>query len=67
MEKNITIKIDPLGNPTIEANGFNGIGCEAATAPIEKALMAGDGSFTRDLKGDYYGSNESGVEQHQSW
>ena len=30
-DKRIKVKIDPMGNPTVEAVGFNGVGCTDAT------------------------------------
>lgn len=38
MTKEIKITIDPLGNPVIDAVGFNGQGCAEATQAIEEAL-----------------------------
>jgi hypothetical protein len=40
-ERKIVIKIDPMGNPTIEAVGFSGGDCTAATDGIERALGGG--------------------------
>ena len=34
----IHVKISPAGEITVEAHGFTGRGCEAATAAIEAAL-----------------------------
>jgi hypothetical protein len=39
--KKIVATIPQVGAPKIEAVGFNGVGCEAATAPFEKALSSG--------------------------
>lgn len=39
--KTITVIIDKTGKPTIEAHGFSGSDCLAATQPIEAALGAG--------------------------
>jgi hypothetical protein len=67
MTKKIHVTIDQMGNPKIEAEGFAGMGCEAATAPIERAL-AGEGvSMTREMKGEYYASEEAGEQEQQSW
>lgn len=46
-QKEIEIKIDQLGRPTIEAIGYKGVGCTDATAALEKAL---NGSGTKDRK-----------------
>ena len=35
------VKIDPLGRPTIDAEGFGGQGCLAASKPIVDALSGG--------------------------
>lgn len=64
-ERRIRVKIDPMGNPTIEAEGFAGQGCVDATAAIEKALSGG-GDVTREFKPEF---NESDTgqetEEHQ--
>lgn len=41
--KSIAVRIDRMGNVKVEAIGFMGIGCEAATTPIERALSGGEG------------------------
>jgi Protein of unknown function (DUF2997) len=56
MNKQIKIKIDPLGNSSVEAVGFNGAGCEAATKGIEDALAGGKG-FSRVLKPEWSNPN----------
>jgi hypothetical protein len=38
MKKQIVIEVSPTGEIKIEAVGFNGKGCEAATKAIEDAL-----------------------------
>lgn len=40
--KTITVTIDKTGKPTIEAHGFQGGACKAATKPLEDALSGGD-------------------------
>ena len=65
--RQIKIKIDPLGNPVVEAVGFNGVGCEAATKPIEDALSGAGGGFDRVLKPEWNNS-ETDQEQHaRNW
>jgi hypothetical protein len=49
--RKIIIKIDPIGTPTVEAVGFNGSDCAAATEGIERAL---GGAGDRTLKPEYY-------------
>ena len=39
--KRIIIKIDAVGNPSVEAEGFVGDSCQTATKPIEEALSGG--------------------------
>ena len=58
-DKTITIVIDQLGRPKIEAHGFAGVGCEAATAPIEKALAGGDGAISREFKPERYAEEQT--------
>ena len=38
MNRRIQVRIAPSGDITVEAHGFNGNGCEAATKAIEDAL-----------------------------
>ena len=38
MSKRITVRVTPAGDITVEAHGFHGKGCEAATKAIENAL-----------------------------
>jgi Protein of unknown function (DUF2997) len=38
MPKQIFIDIDPQGNVTVEADGYKGKGCEAATKAYEQCL-----------------------------
>ena len=38
MSRRIHVKVSPLGEITVEADGFQGKGCEAATQAIEDAL-----------------------------
>lgn len=66
MQKKIKVTIDQMGNPKVEAEGFAGVGCEAATAPIEKALASAGATATREMKSEYYSSEEAGQEQHQT-
>lgn len=60
-DRAIKITISPIGKPTVEAIGFNGVGCTDATAPIERALSGGQIDFTRELKPEW--NNEGEVEQ----
>ena len=38
MSRQIRVKVSPTGDITVEAHGFKGSGCEAATQAIEEAL-----------------------------
>ena len=38
MSRRIHVKVSPTGEITVEAEGFKGNGCEAATKAIEEAL-----------------------------
>ena len=38
MSRRILVKVSPVGEITVEAEGFQGKGCEAATKAIEEAL-----------------------------
>lgn len=64
--RKLKVKIDAMGIPTIEAEGFFGDACEIATKPIEDALSAGKG-VERDYKPEFGLTEEEGVEQHQRW
>jgi hypothetical protein len=51
-KKTITVQIDPAGKTTIEAHGFQGQGCLAATAYLEEALgtPVGDRTLKPEIK-----------------
>jgi hypothetical protein len=51
-DRKIKVKIDPAGRPTIEAEGFTGSSCTAATKPIEDAFRGGD--FDRNYRPEYH-------------
>ena len=38
MSRRIHVRVSPFGEITVEAEGFQGKGCEAATKAIEEAL-----------------------------
>ena len=38
MSRKIHVRVSPIGEITVEAEGFRGKGCEAATKAIEEAL-----------------------------
>lgn len=67
-DRKIKVTISPLGVPTVEAIGFNGVGCEAATKSIEQAL-AGEGGVERTFKPEWanYGSEEQADHEQVKW
>ncbi len=38
MTRRIIVRVSPIGDISVEADGFHGTGCEAATKAIEEAL-----------------------------
>lgn len=64
-QRKVIIKIDPMGTPTIEAEGFTGGKCAEVTAGLERAF--GGGLDGRTLKPEYYTEGDEQQEQHQSW
>lgn len=63
----IKVTISPIGKPVVEAIGFNGIGCAAATASIEKALAADGGTNERTFKDEWMNEESAGQQETQSW
>ena len=64
MQKTVTVTIDPLGNPTVEANNFNGQGCTQATESLEKALSGGKaGSLKREYKPEWAKNGSQTIKQ----
>lgn len=51
MSRRIHVRISPAGEITVEAEGYKGNGCEAATMAIETALGK---PGTRTRKPDYW-------------
>lgn len=60
--KVIRITIDKTGKPTIEADGFHGVGCTAATKPIEDALSAPGDRVRTDKLEMSIGVDQSGTD-----
>ena len=54
MSRKILVRITPAGVITVEADGFRGKGCEAATKAIEEALGK---PGTRTRKAEYWRQN----------
>ena len=62
MSRKIHVRITPAGDITVEADGFRGKGCEAATKAIEEAL----GKLgTRIRKADYWRQSQTGKNQQR--
>ena len=61
MKKQIHVRVSPIGEITVEAHGFKGKGCEAATKAIEAAL----GSPTRRTRKPEYWQRDINVQQNQ--
>ena len=59
----ITITVSPVGAIKVDAQGFSGSGCTAATRAIEEAL----GSGSRSIKTEYYAQEETTQQQVQRW
>ncbi len=51
MNRRILVKVSPIGDISVEAEGFQGNGCEAATKAIEEALGK---TTTRVRKPDFW-------------
>lgn len=64
-ERSIEVTISPLGKCKVEAKGFDGVGCEDATKPIEDAL-AGKGGVSRELKPEWSNETEETQEEHST-
>ena len=62
MSRKIHVRITPAGAITVEAEGFHGKGCEAATKAIEEALGK-PGSRTR--KAEYWRQTQTGKTQQR--
>ena len=62
MSRRIHVRVSPIGDITVEAHGFQGKGCEAATKAIEDALGR-PGQRTR--KPDYWRQSQRGRNQQQ--
>lgn len=62
MSRRIIVRVSPSGNITVEAAGFNGKGCEAATKAIEDALGK---PGTRTRKPDFWRQETTGRNQQK--
>lgn len=62
MSHRIIVRVSPSGNITVEAAGFNGKGCEAATKAIEDALGK---PGTRTREPDFWRQETTGRNQQK--
>ncbi len=64
--RRIIVKIDPMGNTVIEADGFAGQSCTDATQPIEQALVGGQG-IERVFKDEWEQAEDVEVHEDAGW
>ncbi len=57
--KRITVVIDEVGRPTIEAHGYTGNACKSATKPIEDAFDGADCDTVDKPEAMIHGSNQN--------
>ena len=62
MSRRIHVRVSPTGEITVEAEGFKGNGCEAATKAIEEALGK---PRERTRKPDFWRQTNSHQNQQQ--
>ncbi len=62
MSRRIHVRISPIGDISVEAEGFKGNGCEAATKAIEEALGK---PRERTRKPDFWRQSQSTRNQQQ--
>ena len=60
--RRIHVRVSPFGEITVEADGFQGKGCEAATKAIEDALGK---PRERTRKPDFWRQSQRGQNQQQ--
>jgi hypothetical protein len=60
--RRIHVRVSPVGEITVEADGFQGKGCEAATKAIEEALGK---TRERTRKPDFWRQNNRHQNQQQ--
>lgn len=66
VQKEIKVTIDGLGNPKVEAIGFNGQGCAQATKGLEEALAGAGGIMDRSYKPEWNNTDtkqQEGIKQ----
>lgn len=62
MSRKIHVRVTPAGEITVEAEGYKGNGCEAATKAIEEALGK---SGNRTRKPDFWRQETTGKSQQK--
>lgn len=66
-DKHIKVTIPQFGAPSVEAVGFDGVGCQEATAAIEAALnSSGDAQVEHKPEWNNSASEET-EEQNLTW
>lgn len=65
--KRIHLSIDPLGNPTIEAEGFVGESCTAVTAKLEEMLSQSSAPNERYLKPEWFQKDKETEKETNTW
>lgn len=63
----IKITISPIGLAKVDAQGFTGTSCAEATKGIENALSGGQVSSTKELKTEWYATEEEGQTEGIRW
>lgn len=66
----VTIKINPFGGATVDAEGFAGGDCKNATEAVERILAPSGGGVETEYKPEWNSpssSNEEEVEQYETW
>jgi hypothetical protein len=66
-QQTISVQIDPLGRSRIEANGFAGAGCEAATEKLEKVLSGSGFNATKTIKDEWHETADTAQHQEVGW
>lgn len=60
--KKIVVRVPQFGAPSVEAEGFEGVGCQDATAVIEAALCT-KGEATVEKKPEWNNTSEEETQQ----
>ena len=66
-QRKVNVTIDPMGNVTIDAEGFKGQGCVDKTMPIEQVFQQTGRQSRRTYKDSYTESEGVAQNQEVSW